>query len=142
MLGYMQLGESKANILVKLKVPAVNTNLDVPGLDLGQGSDVEHRRLTRHTLELEGAKAGPWDAQAGRITEHEERQQEYQPIHRLDRQPPEEPNGQTESGEPQDFSRQDMYLKNMKKRSQLARVRQTAPSTYSQIRKKVLNRIW
>lgn len=35
MLGYMQLGESKANILVKLKVPAVNTNLDVPGLDLG-----------------------------------------------------------------------------------------------------------
>lgn len=90
------------------------TNLDVAGLDFSERADVDHRRLAVEQLELEGPDTGTHQADSVGVAEQEASEQEQQEVDGLNRQPPEQPHRQAESGAAEQFARQDMDLNQSK----------------------------
>lgn len=89
-------------------------NLDVSGLDLCQGANVEHRGLSGERLQLEGAELGPLEAELGCVAEHEARDEQQEAVDGLHGQPLHEPHGQTEGGAAEHLPWQDVHLTKVK----------------------------
>ena len=72
----------------KIQHPLTFTDLDLAGLDLGVGADVDDRVGWGVDLHGEGPNGGPAEAVAGGVPEHDAAHEQHDPVNQPQRQVP------------------------------------------------------